>query len=345
MFNELMAWPAKLTDGAQLAKAFYERHGANLPKNSKQIAFVGMGGSGIAGRLVKMVFDKESEVPAVVVEGTCLPLSFNAETFAIVCSYSGNTWETRAVLNQLLERGIPFVVLTHGGAIADTLNERGIPFIYMSQSRSPRSALGSFLGSIFWLLDLMGYIRGKELVYNFIRHAEHFGDYGLTAQEHFEPFIRQVGPRDFFHIWGIAGDSDACMYRAQTQFNENSKVQAAYNSIPELMHNLFTSFIAAKKWTDQTGPGSLWAPRYSSLVVIGHTEFVDAHLRKASNAAADILSEHGIDVYKPAILGDTWDEQLMHMLLWADFASYYLGKSRNVNIEAVELIEGLKKRI
>ena len=53
ILDDIRAWPEKLQAGAQLAQDFYNQYQDKLPKNIKKIAFFGMGGSGIAGRVVK----------------------------------------------------------------------------------------------------------------------------------------------------------------------------------------------------------------------------------------------------------------------------------------------------
>ena len=59
MLTELTMWSQKLKDGLQLAHSFYQDHGASLPKHITKIAFVGMGGSGVAGRIMKTFLDRK----------------------------------------------------------------------------------------------------------------------------------------------------------------------------------------------------------------------------------------------------------------------------------------------
>ncbi len=63
-----------------------------------------MGGSGIAGRIIKTFLDKKSGIPSFVIESTSLPEFVDTDTLAIVVSYSGNTWETVDVLEELVQK-------------------------------------------------------------------------------------------------------------------------------------------------------------------------------------------------------------------------------------------------
>jgi hypothetical protein len=71
---------------------------------------------------------------------------------------------------------------------------------------------------------------------------------------------------------------------------------------------------------------------------------VSPSLKKAADATEEILLENGVDLYKPPVLGDTFENQLFNMILWADFASCYVANQRNVAIDSVRLIDRLKEK-
>ena len=61
MLEEVTLWSSKLKSGLDIAHNFHYENEAKLPKNINKILFVGMGGSGIAGRIVKTFLDKKSK--------------------------------------------------------------------------------------------------------------------------------------------------------------------------------------------------------------------------------------------------------------------------------------------
>jgi len=330
MLEEVTLWPKKLKDGLDLAHNFHYKHAGRLPSNIKKIAFIGMGGSGIAGRVIKTFLDKKSKIPSFVIDSTELPAYIDTDTFAVVVSYSGNTWETVSLFEQLIAKHVPTLALAHGGKIAELAESKNIPFILLPESKTPRSALGTFLGVLLGLFDLMGIMEGKKILQAFDKQLELYLPKFEKDSTYFNDFLDRANDCEHFNIWGISGDSAAFAYRAQTQFNENAKVYATTSCFPELNHNLLVGFSRCK-----THP----------LVVFFETEFLNAPLAKAVAAVSEILHEKGVVLYKPPVLGDTWEGQLFHIILWADFASYYLGKAREVDIESVEIIEDLKKRL
>lgn len=328
MLQEARLWKHKLQEGAELGKQFWSTYSDTLPRTIKNIAFAGMGGSGVAGRVLKTLLDLEFKGVTTIIEGTVIPRHIDQDSFVIVSTYSGDTWETLKVLKTLIKNQIPTMLITRGGKAAELAQQCDIPWIKAPESKTPRSALGSFLGMLLMVLEQYRALEGNRIYNDFISHIEeHMG--GLEDQLSYKDFLELAIGRDGFHVWGIAGDSAACAYRAQTQFNENSKIQALASSFPELCHNLVVGFT---KTTIQP------------LVVMLQTKFLSEFIYKATEATEELLREKGVVLYKPRILGDTFECQLLHIILWADFASCYLGQARGVSLEPVVLIDELKEK-
>lgn len=329
MLKELTLWTQKLKDGRQLAHSFFQDYGNNLPHNISKIAFVGMGGSGIAGKIFKTLLEKRTNLAVTLIDSPDLPAHIDTNTLAIVVSYSGMTWETLDVLDSLVQKYVPTIVVAHGGRAVEIAQNKNQPFVLLPQSLTPRSALGLFMGFFATLFDLMGLLRdGISFVQQWENEAERYIP-AFVEKSAFTDFLEIVDGYSFFHIWGVAGDTGAVAYRAATQFNENSKIPAVYSEFPELAHNLLVGF-------EQ--------PTNTPLVLFFHTDFINSHVSIAIQAISEILKEKRVLLYKPPIFGDTFESQIFTMILWADFASYHLGTVRGVDVERVQIIDELKKR-
>lgn len=327
MQKDLLTWPEKLRTGLDLVKIFWDQFDSRFHKPFKKIAFVGMGGSGIAGRIVKTLLEKQSPITTIIIDGPEVPLAVDAETLAIVVSYSGNTWETIDALNTLTKRFIPTIVFAHGGNALEIAEMKNLPFVIIPNALTPRSSLGYFLGLILGILDNLKLINGISLVHQWIDHAHTYLP-KYSQQQYFQTFLDLAKDEEMFHFWGVSGDSAACAYRAQTQFNENAKVQTVFSAVPELCHNLLVGFSNSNK---------------SSLVLLASTNFLLPHLEVSVEAIGEILEQKGVRLYKVPVLGDTFENQLFDIILWADFASYYLGLVKGVDVVSVKIIEQLKQ--
>ncbi len=327
MRKDLLTWPEKIREGMQLAQDFLSHNGLRVSKAFKKIAFVGMGGSGVSGRLIKTLLDKKSHIPSFIIDGPEIPAFVDAETLVLVVSYSGNTWETIDVYNELLRKHIPTIAFANGGTLLELAETKNQPFIMMPTALSPRSSIGYSLGALLVLLDKMGLLSGVEIAKRWIHHAEVYLP-KYSQEQYFQDFLTLADQEEFFHLWGVAGDSAAYLYRAQTQFNENSKVHAVFSAIPELCHNLLVGLSNCKK---------------KPLVVMASTAFLPPHLEVAVEATSEILIQRGVRLYKVPVLGDTLEDQLFDIVLWSDFASCYLGLLSGVDVVSVEIIEKLKQ--
>lgn len=327
MRSEFNLWQKKLKDGLDIAHNFHFDYAKRLPKNINKIIFFGIGGSGVVGRVVKTFFDKKSKIPTFVVNSSHVPPFVDSGTFAIVVSYSGNTWETVNALRVLADKFIPTLVLTRGGVAAEIAESKNIPLILLPESKTPRSALGNFLGIILGIFDLMGLIDGKKILSSFEKQANLYVP-KFEDRSYFGDFLSHVKDSDVLCVWGVEGDSGAFAYRAQTQFNENSKVKAVFSSFPELCHNLLVGFSKNAE---------------KPPVVLFFSDFLPSSLEIALEAMMQLLKKKGVSLYKPRVLGDNWEEQLFHMILWSDFASYYLAEDRGVDATPVKIIEELKQ--
>lgn len=328
MLKEFSLWSQKLRDGFALADDFFKTHGGGIVKSPKKIAFVGMGGSGIAGRIIKTFLDRKEGISSFIIDSSELPAYIDSNTLTFVVSYSGNTWETLDVLNQLNAKFIPTIVIANGGKAVEISQAKNIPFVLLPKSVAPRAALGNMLGFLLGILDKLNVLDGGRKLDVFIKNADIYVPKFAEAQ-YFRDFLTIVEGYEFFHVWGVSGDSAAFAYRAQTQFNENSKVHCVFSAFPELNHNLINGFSGCKE---------------HPCVLMFASEFLSLNMNLAIDATCDILKENKVALYKAPILGDTFEGQLFNIILWSDFASYYLGKARGVQVENTEVITGLKSK-
>lgn len=324
--QDCSTWANKLQTGATLATQFYKSH--KFINNPQHIAFIGMGGSGIAGRIIQEIVSTYSKIPVSIVDSTQIPAHFNKNTLCFVISYSGNTWETLEAFDQLINQSIPVVAMAHGGLLAERAQQYSIPFVTIPSAATPRSSLGYTLGFFLQLFGEMNiFDKGLQTLKLFIQHA-HNRIPQYTNKDFFQEFLEIAKTKNFFHVWGIAGYGSACAYRAQTQFNENSKLPVVHSSLPELNHNLLVGFTS---------------PSESNFVLLMTPKNLPRSLEASISAVCEILNSRGTVLYKPTLFGDNFMVQFFDMILWADFASYHLGMTLGVDVAAVEIIDLLKK--
>ena len=328
MLQELLRWPEKLQQGHALAEHAVQQHKNLLLGSYEKIAFVGMGGSGIAGRIFKTFLDQHTAYTTIVVDSPLPPAAIDQKTLTFVISYSGNTWESLDAFVALAKRGVPLVAISHGGQLEDLAKKNGIAHVALPSSAQPRTALGVFMGFFAQLFAKRGVAPFELLLQTWHQVAATLvGTY--QNKDFFARPLALLASRDIFHVWGVSDSSAAAAYRAATQFNENAKIQTGYASFPELAHNLLVGF---ERFANS--PLVFW---YEGMLQ-------SENMNRAIQSLLGILRDSGVDLYKIPVFGDTFGSQFFSMILWTDFASFYLGQERGVDTQRVRIIEELKQR-
>lgn len=185
----------------------------NLPivKTVRSVAVCGMGGSGIAGFILKDLLD---EKPVFILQSYELPKFVNNEMLVFCISYSGNTAETISMHRQAKKRGCKTIVITSGGILS---KEKGA--IIIPSGLEPRQALGYMF---FTLWKILG--KNFDNVASIIE--------SITTDEGIAKKIKGKIPV----IYANSGYS-ALSLRWKQQLNEDSKILAISNVFPELNHN------------------------------------------------------------------------------------------------------------
>lgn len=323
-------WPERFEAGVVLARQ--QTVGLSL-RNVQSIYFLGMGGSAVAGTFVASLC-RHSGIAGVFDLDPCdLPTELCAATdegfapLVIATSCSGNTWEVTEAIKALCRHGIKPLVVTRGGVAGALASELGLAIIAAPQRPlQPREEMGLFVGILLGILEAVGVSGMTELI-------GRLGRYLKTATTHFSEhqryadFLELAAHRPAFQIWGISGDSVAAVRRFQTQCNENAKIPVVSAIFPELAHNIVVGFTE---------------PEGSPLIVICGTDYVGIRLQNALSAVRSELTSRGVQLYTPPLFGDTWEEQLLGLVLWGDFASCYLAEQRGVPIDPVDIIARIK---
>src|SRR6185436_13312723 len=90
------------------------------------VVLAGMGGSAQPGEFVKTWLGEELTVPLVVVRDYALPGFVGPETLVVVSSYSGNTEEALAALEDAQKRQARIVVIASGGKLLEAAGEHDL---------------------------------------------------------------------------------------------------------------------------------------------------------------------------------------------------------------------------
>lgn len=296
-------------------------------KVHKKFIVVGMGGSHLAGDLLK-AWDPSLDI--TVHTDYSLPAMSGEDlknSLIIASSYSGNTEETISAFEEARERGLDVMVISTGGKLADLAMEHSVPYIQMPDTNiQPRSALGfSFVA----MLKAMG-------------NEGALGDLKELASS-FDPGSYEERGKDIAKILQgkvpviySSSRNQAVAYNWKIKFNETGKIPAFYNVLPELNHNEMTGFDvkdATKKLSEN----------FYFFILRDNEDHPS--IPKRMEVLERLYRDRGLPVEVVDIEGEFKLHKIFSSLILADWIAYYTAEQYGLESEQVPMVEEFKKLI
>jgi len=296
------------------------------------VTFCGMGGSAVAGDVLRGVFRERLGVPVDVNRSPLLPAYAGPETLVVVSSYSGNTSETLSAFREARDRGCRLVAVSSGGTLVQEAGEAGVPVVPVPPGFQPRAALGHLGFAALGALETMELLPPlkqdvDETVKELVTLASRMGPEADPERNPAKALAGLIGDRVPV-IWGAEGIGAVAAMRWKTQMNENGKVPAFHAAMSELDHNEVVG------WTVPYGQRfSLVALRYD-----GEHPEIAARFK----LSYDIARAAGVEIEEIRAAGRSNLARLMSLVLAGDFTSVYVGLRRGVDPTPVAVIDRLK---
>ncbi len=302
----------------------------------KSLIIAGMGGSAMAGDLVRGLFSEALPVPLAVVRDYNLPGWAGRDTAVICCSYSGNTEETLSAFGHSLKVRARVLVISSDGALSEEASKRGIARLPVPPGIPPRASLGYSLFGLFALVCGWGLASDvEEDVEESLAHLEEAGSrwgVGVPEEQNEAKGLARDLARALPVLYAPEGPLAAVGFRWKTQLNENSKM-AAYNCVfPELDHNEIVG------WAK---PFNVEKPAAVFLRGQGESE----RMKLRIEVTRTLLEKAGVPVL------EAWSEAernmagMVGLTLLGDYVSVYAAFLRGFDPTPVEVIGALKKAL
>ena len=296
------------------------------------IAFCGMGGSAVAGDVVRALYRARLGVPLDVHRSPSLPAYCGPRTLVIASSYSGTTAETLACFREAVARGCRIIAISSGGRLASEAAEGGYALVPVPPGSMPRAALGHLALGAVGALQAVGLIpraaeEVEETAAELAALVARLGPELPRSSNDAKELAWQIGDRVPV-VWGADGIGAVAAARWRTQFNENAKIPAWSSSLPELDHNEVVG------WTQPAGD------RFVVIALRHEDEHPDMAAR--FSLSLQLAREAGAVTAEEWAAGRSGLARLFSLILMGDFVSVYTGLLRGVDPTPVTAIERLK---
>jgi glucose/mannose-6-phosphate isomerase len=323
----------------QCQQAWQMAEDFDLPRDYSEInklLVIGMGGSAIGGDLVGSLVATEARIPVIVYRGYDLPAFVDDSTLVIASSYSGNTEETLSSFNQALETGAKKLVITTGGKLKNIADENSIPVLTFNYRSQPRAALAFSFLTVLCFLQKLGFISNKsaevtravEVLQSLSRKIDE------TQPAEKNP-ARQLAEKLHGYLPVIygAGLLSEVAHRWKTQINENSKAWSFYEVFPELNHNAVVGYQFPPELAEKI------------MVVMLRSDLLAKPVQLRYEVTCQLLERAGVGYESMDGVGDTPLSQLLSLVLFGDYVSYYLAILYRIDPSPVETINYLKEQL
>ncbi|MHA2226138.1 MAG: bifunctional phosphoglucose/phosphomannose isomerase [Candidatus Hodarchaeales archaeon] len=297
-----------------------------------QILICGMGGSAVSGDYLRTYLEKVSTIPIIVQRNYSIPAYVDNRTLVILISYSGNTEETISCLIGSLMKSASIVGIGSGGKLEEFCRTYKIPFFSIPPGFQPRASFPLLFFPLIKILTSIGIVTIEQSDINdtiseFRRMRQEF-HLDKPSTENPAKIIAQKIHGLIPIIWSPFG---CVANRMKCQLNENSKILALSEELPEFNHNHIVGYESITK--------------ENSFIIIAY-RFPDEHpnVKLRYEITKELIAEK-VDIIEIKGIGTNLLTQLFSATFFGDYISMYLAILNNKDPSTVENINFLKKQL
>ena len=303
----------------------------------KALLIVGMGGSGVAGDVLKLVMNETTPINVEVRKEYGIPkVTADRKPKCLFISYSGNTEETVQAVNDAIQYNLDWSVISSGGTLLDLALKHKKPYVKVPSGLQPRAAFGLMTKAV------MHFVSSDESR-KYLELCNQAGDYineALANQsenkllEYALKISKEIDTKSSV-IYGGTPLTYLVAQRWKTQINENAKSKAFVGYMPEIHHNEILSWEANKKDSKIN---------YQLLFLRSSNE--NPQVNKRFELTKEIIGDK-VNISEIAnISSENIISNLFHLTLIGDLVSVYMAENLKIdpyNINEIEKLKNLLK--
>jgi len=297
-----------------------------------QIVICGMGGSAISGEYLSVYLKNQLKIPVIVHRNYDIPAFISENTLIILVSYSGNTEETISCLITALENSAKIIGIGSGGTLETFCRKYKLPFFPIPSGYQPRASFPLLFFPLLKILDRMELFSLDQSAIDetlslFRQMRQEFRPEEPTTSNQAKKIAETLHGR----IPVIWSPFNCIANRMKCQLNENSKILALAEEIPELNHN---HIVGWESW-EKENPFILLTYRFQE-------EHPNVKLR--FDITKEIIKDK-VEIIEIVAQGTHLLSQLFSATYFGDYISMYLAILNNQDPNTVDSIVYLKNQL
>lgn len=298
---------------------------------AKKIVVCGMGASGISGDILKDFLQKNKDVIIESIHDYMLPGWVDKETLVIITSFSGNTEEALANFYEASEKNAKIFVVTTGGKLKIVAEKYRVPLFVFNLNCQPRAAFPYLFSALTSIFTRLGYLSLSDD--SFLKTVSFLEDFiskikSTNLKNANQAKILAEHLRDKNIVIFASGILKSVARRFKMQINENAKQFSFVEFFPELNHNTVEG---------------LSVPKNSNAIICLESNFDTKEIIKRQNITSVICAKKNILFERIKFVPcDSEMSEVLMMVVFGDFLSYYLAVLNNEDPTPVKTISFLK---
>lgn len=305
-----------------------------VTESYKDLLIVGMGGSGVAGDVLKLVMNETTQTNIEVRKAYGIPqVIADRNPKCLFISYSGNTEETVEAVNDAVHYNLDWSVVTSGGKLLELALEHKKHYVKVPSGLQPRAAFGLMTKAV------MHFVSSDESG-KYLQLCDQAGDYlnnVLSNQSENEILSQALAISNEIKkktsvIYGGTPLTYLVAQRWKTQINENAKSKAFVGYMPEIHHNEILSWEANREESKNN---------FQLLFLRSSNE--NSQVSKRFELTKKIIGDKVNISEIENISSENIISNLLHLILLGDLVSVYMAENLDIDPYDITAIEELKK--
>jgi len=313
----LKTFPQQCREALELGKALDIKKDREI----KNVVSVGMGGSGIGGRIIKNLMKNELKVPFDCYNTYTLPAYIDENSLVIIVSYSGNTEEPLNCISQAKEKNCLLVSLCTGGKLKGQIENE---IIFPAKAPEPRMAVPFLSLPVLPVLEKLGLLGDMKENYSEM----------LSLLENSVEEIDEIAQKlaidlhDTYPIVYASDEMDSVAYRWVCELNETPKMFGHWQAIPEMNHNEINA---------DTGPNNM-------TFIFLRSKNENERVSKRFEITKDFFKDFGkqIEIWAK---GDSLLARMYYHIFIDELTTVYLALLNDKDPSPVPIIDILKEKL
>src|SRR3989344_362570 len=325
----------------QCQHAFSEASKVKVPKiKVKQLVMSGMGGSGLAARVIDSVYGLKLTVPLITINNYHLPQWANKDTLVVCSSYSGTTEETVQTLKEAIDRQCQILVICAGGNLKKLAQEHNLAVYVIdpvyNPSKQPRMAIGYSIVGQLVLVAKAGLLkitkaeidqRVQQMTQIVTGNNRRVAEVNNPAKK----LAEAIHPKQIVMV--AAEHLTGAFHVVKNQMNENAKQLSHRHDVPELNHH----FMEGLRFPETNKKDVvLWF--INSLLY-------PKRIQTRMVLTMDVVNKNGLNAFEYLATGKTKLAQVFEVIQFGALVNYYLTMLNGIDPAAIPWVDYFKTKL